>query len=110
MGSLIRRLRQRSAPVASPGSTIVYGVGCVWWDSIDKAGRRDGSGLPCCPHCASVLLQVTEREWWTGAMKQESTQPGYSATLRWSRGRCFKTWTEATEAHAVAVAVEASRG
>ncbi len=114
MASQLRKLRRaRTAPAAllehGSGSImfndrdlIVYGAGCAWWDSIDKAGRRSGGGmpLPCCPHCGSVLMQTSESDWWSGAAKQDAEQPGYLDTLRWSRGRCFKTWAEAKAAHA----------
>lgn len=113
MASQLRKLRRAtrtpaqqthaadSITFAGPSDLIVYGVGCAWWDSIDKAGSRPGSvPLPCCPHCGSMLLQTSESDWWRGATKQDAEQPGYLETLRWSQGRCFKTWADAKAAHA----------
>lgn len=71
---------------------IAYGATCSWWDSIDKVASRDGTstGLPCCPHCRGVLMEVpTEAEWWAGARQHEAKDAGYVAFLEWLRGKCF---------------------
>lgn len=78
---------------------IVYGATCVWWDSIDKAATKPGSGLPCCPHCGSVLLQVEEGSWWQGVDTHAEKESGYREFIEWSRGRCFPTLAVARKAY-----------
>lgn len=79
---------------------IVYGAGCTWWDSIDKV-KTTPSGLPCCPKCGGVLLEVENEEvWWSGAEDYErESVPGYKTFLVWSRGRCFRTFPESWAAY-----------
>lgn len=74
---------------------IVCGARCCWWDSINKVGHHQG--LPCCPHCGSVLFEFpSEKEWFESVDKYEKAgNPGYRALIEWSRGKCFKTWLEA---------------
>lgn len=68
---------------------IVYGVHCAWWDSIGKC-RVHPNGLPCCPHCGSVLYQVDEKAWWQGVDEHEAQgNPGYRKLVEWMRGRCY---------------------
>lgn len=77
---------------------IVYGVSCVWWDSIDKVSKNE-VGLPCCPHCKGVLFQIEEAEWDIAIKKYEqSGHPGYIDFLTWLRGKCFLTQAEAEAA------------
>lgn len=68
---------------------IVYGATCFWWDSIDKAASRNG--LPCCPHCKGMLLEVPDLETWEAYARkhEEKGNPGYLEFLRWSRGHCY---------------------
>ena len=84
---------------------IVYGTNCVWWDSIDKVATIDDEpgGLPCCPHCKGVLLEIEPGEWWRGVDQQEEKTPGYRALIEWQRGKCFPGMEEAKEAHEKAV-------
>ncbi|MEN8151399.1 MAG: hypothetical protein ABFS86_16400 [Planctomycetota bacterium] len=78
---------------------IVYGVHCVWWDSIENASAYP-NGLPCCPHCGSMLRQVEESKWWEGADRYEADgSPGYCARLKWARGKCFKSMDEQKRAY-----------
>lgn len=67
---------------------IVYSAHGTWWDSIDKIALTK-SGLPCCPHCGSVLFEMTEWNWWAGVKKYDQEHPGYWDMLTWARGRCF---------------------
>lgn len=71
---------------------IAYGAGCTWWDSIRQVGKTQGSGLPCCPHCGSVLYEVDSiAEWWSGVDQHEANgHPGYRAMIEWGRGRCYR--------------------
>jgi hypothetical protein len=84
---------------AKRDTRIVYGANCVWWDSIDKVAVKQvpggrGPGLPCCPHCGSVLFETDEPDWFKGMDKYEADgHPGYRAMMEWSRGKCFRTMT-----------------
>lgn len=79
----------RRTSIADP--RIVYGARCVWWDSIGQA-RTTPSGLPCCPHCGSVLFEVeSEPVWWTNvdAYAERTGDADYRAFMVWLRGKCF---------------------
>lgn len=74
---------------------IVFGAGCMWWDSIDEvATRPDGAHLPCCPHCGGVLFEVENEEIWFRNVDTHERRhnPGYRAMIEWARGKCFKTF------------------
>ena len=74
---------------------IVYGVGCVWWDNIDKVAKTE-SGLPCCPYCGSVLFEMeNEAAFLSGVPETEKQYPGYGEYVKWQRGKCLKTFKEA---------------
>lgn len=78
-------------------SRIVYGAGCLWWDSIEKAVV---DGVPRCPHCHGVLYECeSPQKWFANADKYADEHkgdfPGYSNFIRWLRGRCFATLAEA---------------
>lgn len=69
---------------------IVYGI-CAWWDSIGKASSKP-SGLPCCPHCGSVLFELeSEIVWWANvdAYVERTGDTEYRALIEWMRGKCF---------------------
>lgn len=77
---------------------IVYGANCVWWDSIDKASTNS-VGLPCCPHCGSVLFQIEEQDWNSGAKEyQDAGHLGYMDFVTWLRGKCFHSRKDAEAA------------
>ncbi len=80
---------------------IVYGARCLWWDNIEGAALRSDNGLPCCPHCGSVLFQVEEATWWerVDGIDRE-TVPGYRKLVEWVRGKCFPSMGEAQRAYA----------
>lgn len=104
MGSRLRRLRRAATPElgVAPNEQIVYcATGCTWWDSVDRASWTT-SGLPCCPFCEAPLFERTGEEWSRSALKHEGKEPGYVDTLRWSRGRSFKSWAEVKAAYAAA--------
>ena len=103
---------------------IPYGVACTWWDSIHNVSNtsvhpaheiargikiRSGGGsaiariqegLPCCPHCGSMLFEVeSEQVWFDGVDKYEANgHPGYRKFIEWMRGKCFPSLEEA-QAH-----------
>ena len=80
---------------------IVYGANCVWWDSIDKASTIDGEpgGLPCCPHCRGVLLEIKADKWEKGVRDLAEKESGYDELIAWMRGKCFPTYPEAMAAY-----------
>lgn len=69
--------------------TVVYGARCVWWDTIDKAATLPG-GLPCCPHCKSVLFEMDLGTWWKGIDHHAASNPGYREMMMWSQSKCFR--------------------
>lgn len=88
---------QQDAARAALARRIVYGARCTWWDSADKAGRKE-SGLPCCPFCGSVLMEVDdEAEWWRGIERnpQSETVPHFHDFVTWLRGQCFSSFEAA---------------
>lgn len=85
---------------------IAYGAGCTWWDSKDKVGLIPGEhgrafgGLPCCPHCRSVLFETEEEKWFAGVDRYDAQEPGYRAMIDWSRGQCFPNYNALKTAYA----------
>lgn len=76
---------------------IVYGALCVWWDDIHKVGKNS-SGLPCCPHCRGVLMEMPDIETWNEGVEKYAKDTGddqYPAFIEWLRGKCFRTIAEA---------------
>lgn len=81
---------------------IVYGALCIWWDSIHKA-TRNAVGLPCCPHCSGVLMEVPDEKTWWDPIKEHAkkeNKPEYVDLWKWMQGRCFKTFKDAEQAYA----------
>lgn len=78
------------SPLRPDDGRYVYGAGCTWNDNISKVATRQG--IPCCPHCGSVLFEMdSEEKWWTGAQRYEDAgHPGYVAMMRWAKGKCFR--------------------
>jgi hypothetical protein len=70
---------------------VAYGAQCTWWDDIDKVGVMNG-GLPCCPKCKGVLMEVESPEiWWKGVDAYEAKGfKGYREFVEWGRGKCYK--------------------
>jgi hypothetical protein len=60
------------------GKQAFFSVGCCWWTS-DAAdlGKVAGSGLPCCPHCGSLLMEGP-LEYFIQAAR---TNPGHYGIL-----------------------------
>lgn len=83
---------------------IVFGANCVWWDSIDKAGRmKPELPLPCCPYCKSVLMEIPNIEAWNESVDHYEAKghPGYRAFVDWMRGKCFRSSKDAQAAYAL---------
>ena len=82
---------------------IVYGADCVWWDNIDKVGRKfipnSDHPLPCCPCCGGVLFQIDEEKWNSGVKRYDKDHLGYEAFTTWRRGKCFSSLEAAATAY-----------
>lgn len=85
---------------------VVWGIRCVWWDTIDKIGlkteaygKKSENPLPCCPYCGSVLMENTAERWWASVNAQDEEDPGYRDLIEWMRGRCFPSMDEARAAY-----------
>lgn len=78
---------------------FVYGARCAWFGSISEVAHNNG--LPCCPHCSSVLFEVASEEvWWDGVDRYEAAgHPGYRSMVEWMRGKHFLTADEAKAAY-----------
>lgn len=71
---------------------IAYGAHCTWWDTIAEVDVSPASGLPLCPGCGGVLMEVpTETKWWAAVVDRPFTE--------WCRGRCFTDPEQAREAY-----------
>lgn len=70
---------------------IVYGNNCSWWEKIGKASILPSSGLPCCPHCKGVLLEVESMAEWYAMVEEYERKgnPRYRDFVEWTRGKCF---------------------
>ncbi len=80
----------------------VYGVGCLWHESIHKVAKHPTAGLPCCPHCKGMLLELPNEEaFWTPIKKyaEDYNNPEYIELWKWLKGKCFKTYEEACAAY-----------
>lgn len=99
----------------------VYSAGCSWHGPITAVGKTPdlpitmakvggteipiggpGSGLPCCPHCGSMLFQTEEKKWWEGAKEHEKAKhPNYVRFLNWTakQKRCWENNTVAAAAY-----------
>lgn len=94
----------RIADLNTTDTRIVYGMRCAWWDGIEKVGRIEtpsGHGLPCCPHCRGVLMQMdSPAQWWDLVNRHEAAgHPGYRAFIEWLKGKCFPTVQAAKAAY-----------
>lgn len=75
---------------------IVYGFRCSWWGSVTEAGRT-ASGLPGCPQCSGVLMEVEDAGvWWRGVDEAEAAgRRDYRAFITWLQGKCYPTLDDA---------------
>jgi len=78
---------------------FVYGF-CSFVGSIHQVGNSDG--LPCCPHCGSMLLELpTKEDYLTGVPEYDKKHPGYAEFVNWnieaSKTRCFPSLAKAIE-------------
>lgn len=87
-----------NVPGYGGGKWAMYSVGCCWWTTVPSdLGRHPGNGLPCCPHCYSMLLQAPLAEFLAAARKEPGHYgPGGLRTLAlaWSGNAttCYRSW------------------
>lgn len=70
---------------------MVYGSSCSWWDVVSQAAST-ASGLPCCPHCGGVLMEMPSiQDWWESVdlfIAQDPDQrANYKTFVGWLQGR-----------------------
>lgn len=88
---------------------IAYGARCSWWGPIGDVSTKP-SGLPCCPHCGGVLLEVESLAVWNLQVDSYTAQgaPAFAALggnpddyrrfIDFARGPCFPSSAEAATA------------
>ena len=97
---------------------IAYGAMCFWWGPIQSVGTLavpetmqingrtvktgGGGGLPCCPVCRGMLLEVPDEATFIARAQkwEDDGHPGYVVFIQWSKGKCFKSLTAAQSAYA----------
>lgn len=85
---------------------FVYGVRCCWFGPVESVGTVQG--LPCCPHCQSLLFEVpTHEAWWKMVDDFDATHPGYRKMVEWSveEGRHFSIPAEVVVAYREATGI-----
>lgn len=78
---------------------IAYGARCTWWGSIHEVSTLP-SGIPCCPSCRGVLMEMPDLETWERNVEKHAEKSGdreYPAFIRWLRGRCLPNVRQARE-------------
>ena len=85
---------------------IIYGVRCSWWGVFGEHGTlptpSGNPGIPCCPHCRSVLYETVSDEWYKHLDELEAQGcDGYKEFYEWTRqcGRCFRSQVVAAIAY-----------
>lgn len=89
----------------------VYSVGCTWFGSIYEVGETTHGHIPCCPHCGSVLFELSdEKKWWKGVDGYDELHPNYRKMLEWQKDQkiCFKTMKDLNDAFKGATGLEVS--
>lgn len=78
---------------------IVYGTMCCWWDEKENASILP-SGLPCCPHCKSVLFEAEESKWEENMERyiKRTGDVDYREFIEWLKGKCYRYFDAAREA------------
>lgn len=72
-----------------PKRLIWYSAFCGFWiDDWDQLSKV-GPGIPCCPICHCVGLQVEAEKWDKGVEEFEIKHPGYTKYLNDHKAHCF---------------------
>jgi hypothetical protein len=77
---------------------IFHGANCLFWtDDFSTLGKSPG-GIPLCPKCGSPGYEQTLARWWKDAENYAAGtgDRNYLRLISWMKGRCFKTFNEAT--------------
>jgi hypothetical protein len=87
--------------MANEQDLMVYSAHCTWCAPISKASKLE-SGIPCCPHCKSVLFQMERADWDKGVVGfiASNGDHAYPSYLEWvaTTDRCYRTYKEARAA------------
>jgi len=76
----------------------VYAALCSWNGHISQIGLAGEHRLPCCPHCRSMLFQIDEDRWQSGAREhEEKGHTHYVEFMSWcsTNGKCWRSLEEA---------------
>ncbi len=91
---------------------FVYGARCAWFGPISAVGTTRGGriGIPCCPHCGSVLYEMDdEATWWAGVDKFEANgHPGYRKFVEWCADKHFMSSSDGVVAYQSETGIEIS--
>lgn len=86
--------------MSSEDKRYVYGANCSWHGPIQKA-HTNLAGLPCCPHCSSVLFEMESKaKWDERVVAFDETHPGYKEFREWmdAKSYCFGNYRAAANA------------
>lgn len=76
--------------VSAQDTRYVYSAKCSWNGPIQNIGIKNG--LPCCPHCGSMLFELPDRTTWDLSVAAYNARyPGYTEYIEWlaSNGNCW---------------------
>lgn len=73
---------------ADPKRLLWYSAGCGFFTD-DWNQLRTNGGIPCCPKCGCVGMQIEAGKWEEGAANHDKTHPHYLAFLATAKGTCF---------------------
>lgn len=77
----------KSTDRANPKRLLWYGMCGYWTDDWDKL-KKNG-GIPCCPNCRSVGMQIEAGKWEEGAKKfEEEGHPLYTEFVAAEKELC----------------------
>lgn len=105
--------RKREIGQKRPKDTrFVYGARCVWFGPIRKVGKHPVNGLPCCPHCKSMLFEFdSEEKWWAQVDQFEATgAEGYRKMIEWAADKHFLTANDVVAAYKAATGISVDIG
>lgn len=81
------------------GKWAMYSVFCTWWTSFPEDLGKNPLGVPCCPHCGSVLMQAPLNDFIEAAKNDPQNYGQYGITTfikahsRFAK-RCFGNWND----------------
>lgn len=77
---------------------MVFSQHCTFFDTVDKAKRKENGELVC-PHCNSSLGKMDRESWIEMIQNQVSNVPGYKEFMSWAQGKCFITELKAIDVY-----------